>query len=249
MLKKSLMVMLGALLLVGCGQKSYTELITSGDEFMKNNDTRQALDAYREALNATDQPDQKIEVAAKLGDIFVQQLPNQDSAGVYYAVVLDYSDELNSESLRDFTKKIYETGNYGAAVRGYSMWLEKYPDDPLAPSMTYDLAELYHKHIRDLIRAVELYDQVATNYSASGFAPKALFSEGYVYANELKNYDKARSIYKSFLTAYPEHEMIPSVEFELKYLGKSIEEIPELKHLMGGKPSETQVANTGKKKQ
>ena len=247
MLKKSLMLMLGALLLVGCGRKSYTELITAGDEFMNNNDTRQALEAYREALSAADQPDQKIEVATKLGDIFTQQLPNQDSAGVYYAVVLDYPDELNSESLRNFTKKIYEAGNYGAAVRGYSLWLERYSEDPLAPSMTYDLAELYHKHIRDLIRAVELYDAVAQKYSASSFAPKALFSEGYVYANELKNFDKARSIYQTFLTAYPEHEMVPSVEFELKYLGKTIEEIPELKHLMSGKTAETQVAGTGKK--
>ena len=230
-----MIVLLGALLLVGCGKKSYTELMSQGDELMQSDDVRKALDSYREALFAADQPAQKIEAAAKLGDIFTQQVPNADSAGVYYAVVLDYPDQLTSESLRDYTKKLNEAGNYGAAARGYSMWLEKYPDDPLAPSMTYDLAELYHKQIRDLIRAVELYDQVVKKYPNSPFAPKALFSEGYVYANELKNYDKARTIYKAFLASYPEHEMVPSVKFELKYLGKSIEEIPELKHLMTNK--------------
>ena len=162
-------------------------------------------------------------------------MPALSALGTYYATILDYADELNSESLRDYTKKIYEAGNYGAAVRGYSMWLQKYPDDPLAPSMTYELADLYNKQIRDLIQAVALYDSVVQKYPNSSFAPKALFSEGYVYANELKNYDKAKAIYTAFLAAYPEHEMVPSVKFELKYLGKPIDEIPELKNLMGDK--------------
>lgn len=239
MLKKGLIIGLGIIFLIGCSRKSYTELISEGDEYLKNDKVKEALNAYREAFRLTDIAGQKIAASGKIGDIFVQQVPNADSAGAYYAVVLDYPAELNSESLCNFTKKIYEAGNYGAAVRGYSMWLEKYPTDPLAPSMTYDLAELYHKQVRDLIQAVALYDSVARKFPKSPFAPKALFSEGYVYANELKNYDKAKALYEIFLSVYPEHEMVPSVKFELKYLGKSIDEIPELKHLMTNKKQTT----------
>ena len=37
--------------------------------------------------------------------------------------------------------------------------------------------------------------------------------------------------YEKFITKYPNHEMVESVKFELKYLGMGIKEIPELKHL------------------
>lgn len=237
MLKKGMIVLLGAIILTGCGKKSYTELMSLGDERMQATEMGKALEAYREALVVAEEPAQIIAAADKLGDIFVQHVPNADSAGAYYAIILDYPDELNVETLREYTKLIHEAGNFGAAARGYSMWLERYSENPLAPSMAYDLAELYHKQIQDLIRAVELYDQVVSDYPDSPFAPKALFSEGYVYANDLKNLEKARNIYEVFLASYPKHEMVPSVQFELRYLGKSIEEIPELQHLVSGKKS------------
>ncbi|MCF7796694.1 MAG: tetratricopeptide repeat protein [Lentisphaeria bacterium] len=237
MLKKGMIVLLGGILLISCGKKSYTELMSMGNEYMEKSEMGKALEAYREAVYVAEEPAQIIAAADKLGDIFVQHVPNPDSAGTYYAIILDYPDELNVETLREYTKLIHESGNYGVAARGYAMWLERYNDNPLAPSMAYDLAELYHKQIQDLIRAVQLYDQVVTDYPDSPFAPKALFSAGYVYANDLKNLEKARAKYETFLASYPKHEMVPSVQFELRYLGKSIEEIPELQHLVGRKKS------------
>jgi len=50
--------------------------------------------------------------------------------------------------------------------------------------------------------------------------------------NELGENDAAAKYYSKFIEEYPDHEMAPSVEFELKYLGKSLEEIPELQHLL-----------------
>ena len=37
--------------------------------------------------------------------------------------------------------------------------------------------------------------------------------------------------YESFLNKFPDHELSPSVKFEIDYLGKSKEEIPALKHI------------------
>jgi hypothetical protein len=42
---------------------------------------------------------------------------------------------------------------------------------------------------------------------------------------------KAREAYTKFLEKYPNHELVSSVEWELKYLGKDINEIPELMDL------------------
>ena len=91
---------------------------------------------------------------------------------------------------------------------------------------------MYHKNIRDLKNAIITYDEVVNDYPDSEQAPKALFSIGYIYANELGDNDSATTYYSQFLEKYPDHEMAPSVEFELKYLGKSLEEIPELQHLL-----------------
>ena len=38
--------------------------------------------------------------------------------------------------------------------------------------------------------------------------------------------------YTEFLDRYADHELAQSVTFELKYLGREIKDIPELKHLI-----------------
>ena len=41
----------------------------------------------------------------------------------------------------------------------------------------------------------------------------------------------AKIEYEEFLNRFPEHELSPSVKFEIEYLGKSVDEIPALKHI------------------
>jgi outer membrane protein assembly factor BamD (BamD/ComL family) len=53
---------------------------------------------------------------------------------------------------------------------------------------------------------------------------KALFLRGYIYANHLQKLDSAQVIYERFLRLYPEHELAPSVRFELDYLGANPED-------------------------
>ena len=66
----------------------------------------------------------------------------------------------------------------------------------------------------------------------SAKVPFSKFMQGYIHANELMNYDSASVLYRDFIDLYPNHEMVESVKFELKYLGLGINEIPELKHLI-----------------
>ena len=50
-------------------------------------------------------------------------------------------------------------------------------------------------------------------------------------ANVINDTKSAQVEYESFLKKFPDHELSPSVKFEIEYLGKSIEEIPALKHI------------------
>lgn len=79
--------------------------------------------------------------------------------------------------------------------------------------------------------AIIQYKRVSELYPDSDKVPLSVFMSGFIYANMLSDFEQAENIYSQFLEAYPEHELAPSVKFELEYLGKSPEEIPVLKHL------------------
>ena len=51
---------------------------------------------------------------------------------------------------------------------------------------------------------------------------------GFIYANEVKNLDKAKEAYEKFLKAYPEHEMAKDAKWELDHLGQDIDDIEAL---------------------
>ena len=48
---------------------------------------------------------------------------------------------------------------------------------------------------------------------------------GYRYANDIKDYDKAKKYYQEFLKKWPMHELAASVKWELDHLGKDISEL------------------------
>lgn len=76
-------------------------------------------------------------------------------------------------------------------------------------------------------KAVAHYNELLTLYPDDENAPLALFMIGFTYANELGNPVEAQMAYKEFLEKYPDSVLKSSVEFELKNMGKSPEEILE----------------------
>jgi hypothetical protein len=70
---------------------------------------------------------------------------------------------------------------------------------------------------------------------------------GYIYANHVKDFDKAKEAYNSFIEKYPEHELVTSVKWEIDHLGKDISEIDIFVSSKDGQTvSETPGAPTGK---
>jgi hypothetical protein len=51
---------------------------------------------------------------------------------------------------------------------------------------------------------------------------------GFIYANELKDFEKAKIAYEKFLKDFPEHEMAKDARWEIDHLGKDISDIEEL---------------------
>jgi len=107
----------------------------------------------------------------------------------------------------------------------------KHTDHEIAPEAQYLIAEIYYRDMRDYSKAIEQYGLVKTNFPEAKQVPFSFFMQGFIYANMLADFKQAEAHYSEFLEKYPDHELHQSVEFELKYLGKEIKEIPEFKHI------------------
>ena len=108
----------------------------------------------------------------------------------------------------------------------------KFSDHEKASNAQYLIAEIYYRDLRDFSKAINEYGRLRQKYPESSQVPFSLFMQGFIYANMLSNFEKARNHYEEFLNKFSNHELAQSVQFELKYLGIEIQEIPELKHLI-----------------
>jgi len=74
-------------------------------------------------------------------------------------------------------------------------------------------------------KAISYFDMVLQKFPQMKGASQALFLKAFTMDNDLKQYDRARGIYEQFLKQYPEDGFADDVQFLLKNLGATNEEI------------------------
>lgn len=138
--------------------------------------------------------------------------------------------ELIEESFRNNQLDTMAARKAEAAI---SDFVTSFPDDSLSAEYLFDLGMLYQKQ-RKFEEAVQVFNRVYTDYPASKHAANAVFLQGFLYANVLNNYEKAKEQYELYLAKYPEVDakITSDVQMELKNLGKSADEI--LKEIQAG---------------
>ncbi|NQV30349.1 MAG: tetratricopeptide repeat protein [Candidatus Marinimicrobia bacterium] len=224
-------VLIIGILVNSCG-KSYDEYLEQGHEYQTAKNYESSLVSLDNAINKAETGEQRIAANILAGNLAAKYLKNFDKAEAYFQATIADAGNYSAADLNDLAKQALSAQANKAAVNMYTLWFEKFSDAANLVAMKYEFAEVYHKNILDLRKAISVYGEIVDNFPKSEQAPKALFSIGYIYANELGENDAATKYYSKFIETYPNHEMAPSVEFELKYIGKSLEEIPELQHLL-----------------
>lgn len=91
----------------------------------------------------------------------------------------------------------------------------------------FDLATQYMDQ-QNWVQAEENFSKVIQEYPNGLFSSKALFMLGYINANPLKNFEKAKKYYTEFLEKYPDHELAEAARYELENMGKDVEDLPFL---------------------
>ncbi|MBL0060500.1 MAG: hypothetical protein IPP40_03175 [bacterium] len=56
---------------------------------------------------------------------------------------------------------------------------------------------------------------------------------GYLYANHLKDVEKAKAAYQSFIKSFPEDNLVKDAQWELDHLGQDVNQIDELNKMIG----------------
>lgn len=136
------------------------------------------------------------------------------------------------QALWDKAETNFTIGEYEKALQTYNQLVKSYPKDSLAVAALFATAEIYKNNLHSTDKAVKVYHRILRKYRRDQRSPHALFMLGYTYANDLKDLKKAEKYYRRFIEKYPDHVLRPSAEWELKYLGKNIDEIPELQSLI-----------------
>lgn len=87
--------------------------------------------------------------------------------------------------------------------------------------------ELYSKQKFD--EAIKNFDGIVEYYPEGKHNAEALFMLGYINANDVKNLDEAKKYYQEFIKKYPHNDLTDDAEYELKNLGKDVNDLPIFK--------------------
>ena len=104
------------------------------------------------------------------------------------------------------------------------LFAKNYSDDVKAAPILFKAAEMA-KSIGEYGRALKLWDNVYNRYKDYEKAPDALFMQGFIFENDLKDIKLAKMYYGNFLKKYPDHDLAHQISIILKNIDKSPEEL------------------------
>lgn len=102
-----------------------------------------------------------------------------------------------------------------------------YPESENAAANLYKAGEMA-RTLRTYSKAISIYDWIQEKYPNYERTPTTLFLKGFMLENELNDKEAAKEVYATFLKKYPSDELADDVEFLLKNIDKTEEEIRKL---------------------
>lgn len=152
-----------------------------------------------------------------------------------FSVIILFANGCHSKSdkqIFDSAAEKAKAKNFTEAVKEYELLAKEFPESNLACKGLLETAKIYHSLLipnlqkeESLKKAVGYYKRVAKEFEDQPEAESALFTMGFVQANELKQLDSAKIAYETFLKKYPKSQLVNSVQLEINNLGKTPEEI------------------------
>jgi len=155
-----------------------------------------------------------------------------ENAGQKVAVKAPQTEQASLKAVQDAENALYSKGNAGtfqkdkatAVATAYEQYIANYPQGSMAAEYLFKSAEIY-RSLKQFDKAIGAYSRIHKEYATYEKAPHSLFLLGFSYENDVKDNAKAKEVYDLFLKENPEHELADDVQFSLKNLGRSPEDI------------------------
>ena len=104
---------------------------------------------------------------------------------------------------------------YGKAIIELKKAEKLYKDNKKIDKVHFLLGEIYLNDIKDYNYAIDEFKKIKIE---SALYAKAIFMIGYIYSNNLNEYSKSIKFYEIFINNFNNHELYPSVQYELDQL-------------------------------
>jgi len=168
--------------------------------------------------------------AQALATTFLKNFPNHAKAKEAQFYQKPQNERL-SIRIKELEDKLYadKTARVDIAMANqligkYETFVQVNPKSKDAPGYLYKAGEVA-RSTNNTRKALSLWERLYAEYRGYEKAPQALFLQGFIYENDLKNLDKAKELYNAFLKKYPKHDLVDDVKFSLNNLGKPADEI------------------------
>lgn len=103
----------------------------------------------------------------------------------------------------------------------FQEFLEKYPN---GEELLYNEAQSFSEK-GDFTWAIKIYKQILKVYPKSPYSCRAQFLIGFVYSENLKDYDKAKEVYEKVIDKYPDCDLADDAKFMLELMAS--DSLPE----------------------
>lgn len=152
----------------------------------------------------------------------------------FLSISCNNSDKKLKKEISDLELKVsssFKSGNRDTLNENklldlYSRHNTLFPNDTMNVKFLFASADIF-KSRNEFFRAVGCYFKVYQSFPNSSQRPMSLFMQGFLYENELRDFAKAKEKYELFLSQFPSHPLKKDIEFSLKHLGKTPEQILE----------------------
>ncbi len=164
---------------------------------------------------------------------FVNRFP-QDNRAAGYAAKITNKDISVDSTLHYVGRHMFDDSTFRLDepmallyIDGCELAAMADPQLPNAPEHLHRAAETA-RTLRDIPRAILLYDWIIDVYPQHKRGATSLFLKAFTYDNDLKDFAKAGKYYNEYLSKFPNEEFAESAKFLLDNLGKSEEELKKI---------------------
>ena len=114
----------------------------------------------------------------------------------------------------------------GTLIEAYLDYAKKYPKDEISPDFLFKAVDIsFAYNALNPQKTINIINVLIENYPGFEMSPMAMYIKGFVYENQMGDYENALETYHQFLEKYPDNPMAADVQSTINNLGIPLEEL------------------------